>query len=62
LPEDGASALAGKRQLPFLWTIRSRHSTARQQAACQILRALGADPGDPVSNPALKAAGEAELK
>lgn len=60
-------ALAGKRRLPFLVDDPlAGFDPARQQAACQILRALGAKTQVILftSNPALKAAGDAvaELK
>jgi uncharacterized protein YhaN len=60
-------ALAGKRRLPFLLDDPlAGFDPARQQAACQILRALGAKTQVVLftSNPALKAAGDAvaELK
>ncbi len=60
-------ALAGKRRLPFLLDDPlAGFDPARQQAACQILRGLGAKTQVLLftSNPALKAAGDAaaELK
>ncbi len=58
-------ALAGKRQLPFLLDDPfAAFDPARQQAACQILRALGAKTQVILftSNPALKAAGDAEAE
>ena len=60
-------ALAGKRRLPFLLDDPlAGLDPARQQAACQILRALGAKTQVILltSNPALRAAGDAaaELK
>lgn len=60
-------ALAGKRRLPFLMDDPlAGFDPARQQAACQILRGLGAKTQVILftSNPALKAAGDAaaELK
>jgi hypothetical protein len=60
-------ALAGKRRLPFLLDDPlAGFDPARQQAACQILRALGAKTQVILfaSNPALRAAGDvtAELK
>ncbi len=58
-------ALAGKRRLPFLLDDSlAAFDPARQQAACQILRALGAKTQVILftSNPALKAAGDAEAE
>jgi uncharacterized protein YhaN len=60
-------ALAGKRRLPLILDdALSGFDPARQQAACQILRTLGAKTQVVLftSNPALKAAGDAvaELK
>jgi hypothetical protein len=55
-------ALAGKRRLPFLLDDPlAGFDPARQQAACQILRSLGAKTQVILftSNPALKAAGDA---
>ncbi len=60
-------ALAGKRRLPFILDDPlAGFDPVRQQAACQVLRALGAKTQVVLytSNPALKAAGDAggELK
>ncbi len=55
-------ALAGKRRLPFvLDDALAGFDPARQQAACQVLRTLGAKTQVVLltSNPALKAAGDA---
>lgn len=58
-------ALAGKRRLPFLVDDSlAAFDPARQQAACQILRALGAKTQVILftTNSALKAAGDAEAE
>ena len=58
-------ALAGKRRLPFLLDDPlAAFDPARQQAACQILRVLGSKTQVILftSNPALKAAGDAEAE